>query len=218
MKKIKIYPSLLCADVLNLAQVIAQFEPHCDGFHIDVMDNHFVPNLTWGPIMVNAIAQQCTKELFVHLMVDDPSALLERLQLKAGSIVAFHVEVKGDVHNLIQQIHNKGWVASLAISPTTPVENIVTFLDSVDQVLLMSVEPGFSGQQFLHDSITRLQKIVRYKKEHKKQCAIAMDGGINEENILILTENGCEIFVIGSAIFSSKEPIKTLKRMYGGFM
>jgi ribulose-phosphate 3-epimerase len=212
--KIKIFPSLIAADVLNLQSVIDLLEPHCDGFHIDVMDNHFVPNLTWGPLMVNAIAQHSTKPLFVHLMVDDPESIVKNLQLKPSSIVAFHIESKVKIETLKNYLKQHNLISSLAINPQTDLNSIKSKLSTVDQVLLMSVNPGFSGQKFLESSIDRLKWLNKYKKEHNLDFQIAMDGGITKDNITILAQNGCTIFGIASAIFAQSDPVKALLELY----
>lgn len=210
----KIFPSLISADLLNLEDVIASFEPYCDGFHLDVMDYHFVPNLTWGPAFVNAIALCTSKPLFIHLMVDNPQNLFNLFSLRPSDSVAFHIENKINHINLINFIREKKLRACLAINPKTPLEKIFSFLPHVDQLLLMSVEPGFSGQTFLKSSIERLQSINNYRISHNLSFEIVMDGGITTNIIKQLTSFGCNEVAIASAIFSHEDPIRALKELY----
>lgn len=211
---IKIFPSLIAADQLHLANVIEELEPYCDGFHLDVMDNHFVPNLTWGPMMVNAIAKFSKKTLFVHIMAENIEKIIKKLTLRDGDIVSFHIESNTDVENINKIIKEKKAVACLAISPKTDLGQIFPYLQSFDQVLLMSVEPGFSGQSFLQDSIERLKALHTYKLQHSLKFEIGMDGGINENNIHELVQNGATLFAVASAIFSKHDVIAAIKNLY----
>jgi ribulose-phosphate 3-epimerase len=214
MKKIEIFPSLISADLMNLEQVIKELEPHCNGFHIDVMDDHFVPNLTWGPQFVNALAGLSEKPLFVHLMVEEPLRMVERLSLKPGSIVSFHIEAECRINEMKQVLDAQSLISSAAISPKTPLEKIGPFIDTVDQILLMSVNPGFSGQPFLPDSIERLDWLANFRKTLGKDFIISMDGGINRENIGECAKHGATSFGIASGIFSEPNPVAALQALY----
>ena len=214
MKHVKIFPSLIAADPLHLAHVISMLEPYCDGFHLDIMDNHFVPNLTWGPLVINAISAYTKKTLFVHIMADYPEKIIKNLMLRPGDIVAFHSESKNDFLLINNIIKEKKAMSSLAISPKIALSEIFPWLKDVDQVLLMSVQPGFSGQHFLEHSIERLKSLVAYKKAHELSFVMGMDGGINENNIQELEHEGCEIFAIASAIFSKDDTRSALKNLY----
>lgn len=213
MNAVKIFPSLIASNLFKLEALIVELEPTCDGFHVDVMDNHFVPNLTWGPLFVNQIAQFCKKPLSVHLMIENPESVIEKLKLKHKSTVAFHIESTANVEKLITLITEKA-SPSIALKPTTKLETIFPYLHNVNQVLLMSVDPGFSGQQFLSESIERLKKLVDYKQQHSLTFDIAMDGGINQDNIHELVRAGCSTFCIGSAIFQTKSPVDEIKTLY----
>lgn len=211
---IKIFPSLISADLLNLQHAIKTLEPHCDGFHIDIMDNHFVPNLTWGPMFIKAIAQATNKPLFVHLMIDNPEKFLDKIHIKKDSTVAFHIENTKNIQEMIKRIRENKWHASIAIKPNTALEKLFPFLDDIDSVLLMSVEPGFSGQQFLQGSLQRLKELSEYRSNKKMNFAIVMDGGINKNNIKTVAQNGCDEVGAASAIFDAPDPIKALKELY----
>lgn len=218
MDRITIYPSLISSDLLHLGQTIELLEPHCDGFHLDVMDNHFVPNLTWGADFVNVIAHTTTKPVSVHLMVDEPYTFLQKLDLPHMSIVHIHIESKFDIQTLIDYSHEKKYRLSLAIRPKTPLANLFAYLGMIDHVLLMSVEPGSSGQQFMPTACDRLAQLVTYLKDHTLNCAIGMDGGISTKNIGQLTTMGCEQFAIASAIFGNGYPLRALKELYTAAM
>ena len=215
MNAIKIFPSLISSpSLLNLGDIINQLSPYCDGFHVDIMDNHFVKNLSWGPSFVNQIAHFTNKPLSVHIMAEKPKGLIEQLKLKAKSSISFHVESGDNVDEILTLIKAKKLIASIALKPETPFEKITPYLDNVDQLLLMSVEPGFSSQKFLPESFERLKKVVDYKQKKSLSFEIVMDGGINKSNIHELVRLGCTGFCIASAIFDSESPVEALKDLY----
>ena len=209
----KIYPSLIAANLLELGNDIKTLEPVCDGFHIDVMDNHFVPNLTWGQMFVNVFVAASKKPLFVHLMVTNPESFLQTLTLRTIDTFCFHIETTNDPEKLISSIQDKNWLPSIALKPNTPLEEIFPFLGSIDKVLLMSVDPGYSGQPFMPSSIQRLDALAQFKKEHALDFEITMDGGINESNIGELKKRGATEFGIASAIFDSQNPVELIKKL-----
>ena len=206
---VKIYPSLIGGNLLCIEQSIKQLEPYCDGFHLDVMDNHFVPNVTFGADMVNAIAQATNKQLWVHLMVDNPRNWCDTLRLAPGSIVSFHIEAAHDHQSITKCITEKKWIPSIAINPKTPVAKILSLLNSIDHVLVMSVEPGFSGQRFLESVLPK----VRELKKAKPTITIGMDGGINLENIAQIAAAGAQDLAIASGIFGSDDPVAALQAL-----
>lgn len=207
----KIYPSLISGDLLNLEQQIKSLEPHCAGFHLDVMDFHFVPNLTWGPDFINAIRAVTQQQVWVDLLVDQPLPYLERLKLRSGDIVSIHYESMYDT-NIFYQLHIKGWKASLALDPKTPIEVIIPFLDVIDHVLLMSVVPGFSGQEFVYESVEKLKKLHLLREEHEAEFTIGMDGGLNATTLPLVLPYGIDTVAIASGIFSAKNPLEALKK------
>jgi len=208
-----IYPSLIAADVLNLQKEIETLDTHCQGYHLDVMDYHFVPNLTCGPLFINAIARITYKQLWVHLMMDNPENFIDMLTLAPKTIVNFHVELEGQRSRLIKKIAEKGWLPGIAVSPKTDIEKVFPFLDRIHQVLVMSVEPGFSGQEFQPNSIEKVEKLVGYRQTSGLDFKIGMDGGIDENNIAMLAEKGVEHFGIGSGIFKADNPVEQLKKL-----
>lgn len=206
-----IYPSLMGTNPLKLEQTIKQLDPHVHGYHVDIMDNQFVPNVTWGAQTVNAIAQATMHPLWVHLMVVKPEDWIQRLELMGGSIFSFHYEAVGSNIHFIKQIKEKNWYPSIAISPSTPVEKIFPLLPLVDQVLIMSVDPGFAGQPFITDVIKKLEPLIGYRASSKLNFRIAMDGGIKLDNIVELAQKGVEDFAVASGIFDYPDPVEALK-------
>lgn len=207
----RIFPSLIAANLIDLKQEIKRLDPHCDGYHLDIMDNHFVPNLTFGPDMVRAISSATRRQLWVHLMVDKPETWVEKLILPAESIVSFHPESNDKIPDTIKRIKEKKWMASLAIKPKTAVDEISEYLHLIDQVLVMSVEPGFSGQRFLESVVAKITPLVEYRKTHELSFAIGMDGGINATNIGMLAKLGVTDFAVASAIFGEEDPVVALQ-------
>src|SRR4030095_15228144 len=208
---ITIYPSLMAADQLNLESEIRILKNYCAGFHLDVMDNHYVPTITWGAATVNAIAQIAV--VWVHVMIDNPMVFYEQLVLKPDSIVSFHIESEINFFDSIKIIKEKKHKLSIAISPKTPISRIVPFLNIVDQVLLMSVEPGFSGQPFLISAVDRISEVVAYRQEYQWSFRIGVDGGINKNNIAMLVEKGMDDCAVGSGIFSNEDPVAALQEL-----
>lgn len=203
----------MSANILELKEEIKKLEPYCDGFHLDVMDFHFVPNLTFGPHIINMIAKTTSKELCVHLMVEHPEKFIDYLQLPENSIIAFHKTTIPKPSNFIKQIKKKGWKASLALDPDESIDNAISIIKDLDQVLVMSVRPGFSGQEFIPQTLTKVKELNKYRKKNKLTFRIAMDGGINEENLPELIKAGVDDVAIASAIFKTKDPVKALKKL-----
>lgn len=208
-----IYPSLISADLLNLQAQLEALDPYCHGYHLDVMDAHFVPNLTWGPAFINAISRSTYKKIWVHLMVEHPLTLLETLTLNPGSMVSFHIESQEEKTKLIKRIKEKQLEASIAISPKTPVDSIFPYLNSIEQVLIMSVEPGFSGQQFLPEVMHKVAQLVAYRSSSRLKFRIGIDGGVNEENIQMIAQSGVDDIACAHAIFGHADPVERLQHL-----
>lgn len=206
-----IYPSLMAADQLNLEKEIQNLKSYCAGFHLDIMDNHFVPNMTWGVATVNAIAQRA--DVWVHLMIDKPMDFYQQLTLRPDTLVSFHIESDIDFFEIIKIIKEKKHKLSIAISPKTPISRIVPFFNIADQVLLMSVDPGFSGNPFLKSSLDRLSEIFAYRQKNNYQFRIGIDGGINKENIAMLVKMGVDDCAVGAGIFHSKDSVAALQEL-----
>lgn len=202
-----IYPSLISADLLNLQTVMDNLQAVSSGWHIDIMDNHFVPNLTWGAQFANAIAQASTKPIWAHLMIDHPTLFLERLMLAPGSTVTFHIETNDDIQVLVRAIRAKNWRPSIAINPKTPLNEIYPYLALVDQALVMSVNPGHSGQQFIPETTTRVATLAQFIERNAYDVTIACDGGINRSTIAGPLHAGATEFGIAQGIFGAADPV-----------
>lgn len=198
---------------MNLQSVIEQLEPYSAGFHIDIMDNHFVPNLTWGAAMTNAIAKTTKKPLWIHLMVDDPTTWIDKFITPQDSIITIHIESQGNIKDVLQNIKKKDLKAGLAINPNTTLESINDYLPIIDQLLIMSVEPGFSGQKFIENSIKKVEKAVQLKNEHNYNYKVALDGGIDKNKIQLLKNKEITDFAVGSALFKQHNIIEAIKQL-----
>ena len=208
-----IYPTLLSLDFLNVQRELEKIDPVAHGYQLDVMDNHFVPNLTYGADFVNAVARFTYKKLWVHLMVDDPNVLLDRFFMQPESIISFHIESNAKISETIKHIEEKKWLPSIAINPKTPLEEIFPFLPVIHQVLVMSVEPGFAQQEFLPETVDRISKLVGFRQSSKLPFRIGVDGGIKANNIAQVVSEGVDDIAIASEIFMAKDPAKALKEL-----
>lgn len=208
-----ILPSLIAGDLLNLSKDISSLEPFCSKFHIDVMDFHFVPNLAFGPDFVNAIKNITKNKLEIHMMVQYPEKYVGRLNLTDGDIFTFHIESPSDLSpaQLIREINSKNWLSSIALSPNTPLEALFSIDAPFDRVLLVSVEPGFSGQDFLPHMKLKLKSLSLFRQSHGLNFTIAIDGGITKKLCQELVDLGADELVVGSAIFKNTQPAQALK-------
>ena len=201
---VEIYPSLLAADQTKLDHYVKELEPLCPGFHIDIMDNKFVPNTGISVEKANHFAKITYRQLWVHLMVEEPESYLNQLQLPPDSILTFHIESHKKSSAMIKKILEKKWLPSIAISPKTGVPEIMGFLDQIYQVLIMSVEPGFSGMPFLKEMENKIDPLVGFRNTAQLHFKIAMDGGIGFGNIKELVDKGVDQLAIGSELFNHK--------------
>ena len=207
MKKIMIAPSLLSADFSRLAEEIRDVEKAgCDALHIDVMDGHFVPNLTIGPLVVSAIRKVTKLPLDVHLMIDVPSRYVGEFRKAGADWITIHIEAENDVLKTLQEIKKLGAKAGISLRPKTPVETILPYLSELDLALVMSVEPGFGGQSFMPDMMAKV-KVLR----SKFQGLISVDGGIGAGNAFQALEAGADILVAGSAVFGKADRVKAIQ-------
>ncbi|MCK4499272.1 ribulose-phosphate 3-epimerase [Candidatus Babeliales bacterium] len=212
----KLFPSLLAADPLTIGEQIKSLEPYCDGFHIDVMDDHFVSNIGFGPSFFNAVRANTKTSLTVHLMVEEPEKWIDRLALDPPDRFVFHWEATGKTRakSLVNKIRDKGWNVGLAIKPLTSVSEIEGMLSEVDLVVLMGVEPGFSGQQFIDNVAYKISELDSLRKKLDLSFVIAVDGGVNKSNIADLLRLGAGFFPVGSAVFESPNFVEALEELY----
>ena len=211
----QVAPSVLSADFGNLQKDIeAICEADCDLVHVDVMDGHFVPNLTIGPVVVSAIAKCATKPLDIHLMVQNNTFFVELFAPLKPKYITFHIEEEKHPHRLIQKIKSYGIKAGVVLNPHTPPEVVEYILEDLDMVLLMSVNPGFGGQSFIQSVIPKAKKLNDMRDKINPKCLIEVDGGVSDKNIKQLKEVGVDVVVAGSYVFnhkSKKEAIESLQ-------
>ena len=198
----QIAPSILSANFGRLAEdVRAICEGGCDLVHVDVMDGHFVPNLTIGPVVVEAVAKVATKPLDIHLMVENNSFFVDLFAPLKPAYISFHIEEEKHPHRLIQKIRSFGIKPAIVLNPHTPPEAIEFLLDDLDMVLLMSVNPGFGGQKFIPSVIEKAKRLKTLIQKYNPNCLIEVDGGVNDLNVKQLAEAGVDIVVAGSFVY-----------------
>ena len=206
-----ISPSVLAADFTNLKpQIEAINNSEAEWIHYDVMDGHFVPNISFGPAILKQISKLTDKKLDVHIMVNDPKKVIEYFKDINVYMMTFHYEACNDntLIPTIEKIRRKGWKVGISIKPNTPAYALKGILEKVDMVLVMSVEPGFGGQSFMPDSLDKLDWLDNYRKEHGLDYLLEIDGGINEETGRLAVEHHCDVLVAGSYVFKYPEGIE----------
>ncbi|MEA3523655.1 MAG: ribulose-phosphate 3-epimerase [Campylobacterota bacterium] len=210
-----ISPSVLSADFGNLERdVKAICNAGCDFVHVDVMDGHFVPNLTIGPVVVSAIAKAATAPLDIHLMVQNNTFFVDLFAPLKPEFISFHLEEEKNPHRLIQYIRSLGIRPAIVLNPHTPAEAVEYLLRDLDMVLVMSVNPGFGGQSFIENVVEKIQRLDKLRKAINPNCLIEVDGGVSDKNIDILKSAGVDVCVAGSYVFkhkSFKEAIDSLR-------
>ena len=202
----KLYPSLLSADFLQLQKELKALEDAgVDGVHFDVMDGQFVPNISIGLPILEAVRKGTNLPIDVHLMIEEPEKYVELFAAQGADMISVHVEATPHIHRVIQQIKKTNVKAGVVINPGTSVNTIMPVLKMVDYVLVMTVNPGFGGQTFIQDSISKLDELVKIKKALNLSFEIEVDGGINDETVAIVIEHGATMLVAGSYFFKQKD-------------
>ncbi|MTD30286.1 ribulose-phosphate 3-epimerase [Planomicrobium sp. YIM 101495] len=211
---IKIAPSILAADFSKLGQEVKDVEAAgADWIHIDVMDGHFVPNITMGPIVVDALRPLTELPLDVHLMIENADRYIEAFAKAGADIITVHVEACPHLHRTLQLIRSFGVKPGVVLNPHTPIETIQHVLEDIDVVLFMTVNPGFGGQKFIHSVVPKVAALKKIIDEKGLDIEIEIDGGINAETIVPCAEAGATVFVAGSAIYNQEDRAAALTRI-----
>ena len=217
MKQKKISPSLLSADFVNLERDIKMLEEGgAHLLHVDVMDGHFVPNITIGPPVVAAIKKVSSIPLDVHLMIENPGNYVDAFIDAGADYVVVHVEAAPHLHRVLQQIKARGVKAGVSLNPHTSLSSIENVLDDLDMVLIMSVNPGFGGQSFIPQALNKVKQLKQMLKDSgNEQVEIEIDGGVKLDNIKEIADAGVDVFVSGSGIFKAEDPKAMIQQMIG---
>lgn len=213
----KIAPSILSADISKLGKDLQMLDQSdADWIHIDIMDGHFVPNITFGPSVVAAAKANTNLPLDVHLMVEEPEKMITGFIEAGATGVTVHAETTKHLHRVMQDIKKQGAHPGVVINPATPVSFIEPVLPIVDLVLVMTVNPGAGGQKFISEMVQKIEQLAHYRQKYDHDFLIQVDGGINNETIQICHEAGADVFVAGSNVFGASSPkaqIATLKQL-----
>ncbi len=204
-------PSLLSADFGNLQRDVKMLNSsEADFLHIDVMDGHFVPNISFGFPVIKSIQETASKPLDMHLMISNPDDYIDRFADLGAAIISIHYEGSVHLHRSIQSIKNRNVKAGIVLNPHTPVHVLEDIINEIDLVLIMSVNPGFGGQCFIENTYKKIRELKYLIQKHNTDCFIEVDGGVNRENASGLVEAGADILVAGNTVFSSANPEKTI--------
>jgi ribulose-phosphate 3-epimerase len=204
----KVAPSILSADFTRLGeQVLAMEAAGVDRFQVDVMDGRFVPNITFGVLAIESLRPLTRLTIEAHLMVEPPEDFIERFAKAGADTIIVHQEATPHLHRAIQQIHRLGKKAGVAINPSTPASTLSEVLGSLQLVLVMTVNPGFGGQDFIPETLSKIRQIRNAIQERGLDCEVEVDGGINQQTARLVVEAGANVLVAGSAVFDSKDGI-----------
>lgn len=207
-------PSLLAADFTRLAEEIRMVNnSRADWLHLDVMDGHFVPNITFGMFIIEAINKLCAKPLDVHLMISNPEQYIEQFRKAGADIITVHYEACDHLHRVVHQIKESGAKAGVALNPHTPVGVLEDIIEDIDLALIMSVNPGFGGQKFIYNTVPKTRKLKELISIKNTQTRIEIDGGVGLHNAQSILQAGADVLVAGSSVFRSEDPLASIERL-----
>lgn len=209
---IVIAPSILSADFSKLGEDVKMVEDAgAELLHIDIMDGHFVPNITLGPVVVESLRKVTSMEFDVHLMIENPERYIEAFAKAGANHITVSIEATRHIHRVIQQIKSLGLTAGVALNPATPLDGLTYILQELDMVLLMTVNPGFGGQKFIMEVLPKIVALSEILKEINPQCRLEVDGGINVNTARLVSRAGANILVAGAAVFACPDPSQAIK-------
>ncbi|MBQ5402360.1 MAG: ribulose-phosphate 3-epimerase [Bacteroidales bacterium] len=216
MRKPLIAPSLLSADFANLERDIRMLnESNCDWYHLDVMDGVFVPNISFGFPVMQAMARVAEKPLDVHLMIVEPEKFVPQVKALGARVMNVHQEATIHLHRLLNQIRKEGMMSGVTLNPSTPVCMVEDVLQEADVVMLMSVNPGFAGQKFIDETVEKVKRLREMIDRRNLNTLIEIDGGVSRDNAQMLVEAGVDVLVAGSAVFKAADPKKEIDILKG---
>lgn len=211
-KTIYLAPSLLAANFANLQEEINIVnETPADWLHVDVMDGRFVPNITFGMLVIEAVNRLCTKPLDVHLMIVEPEKYIEKIRMAGADQITVHYEACPHLHRTVHQIKDCGAKAGVALNPHTPISVLEDIIEALDLVIIMSVNPGFGGQKFIYQTIPKVRKLKDLITVRNTSTLIEIDGGVGLHNAEALLKAGADVLVAGNSIFGAEDPAKVIK-------
>ncbi len=214
MRQHLIAPSLLAADFTRLQDDISMVNrSEADWFHLDVMDGRFVPNITFGMFIVEAIGKMAEKPLDVHLMIVEPEKYIEAFRQAGAAVITVHYEACTHLHRVVHQIKDAGAKAGVALNPHTPVDCLSDLIEDLDLVCLMSVNPGFGGQKFIYNTLAKTRRLRNMIDTANADTLIEIDGGVGLQNAETLLQAGADVLVAGSSVFGAKDPAATISAM-----
>jgi ribulose-phosphate 3-epimerase len=212
--KFKLAPSILSADFSRLGEQILEIsKAGIDYIHIDVMDGHFVPNITIGPLVVDSIKKLTSVPLDVHLMVEHPMDYIKQFAEAGADIITIHVEAERHIYRAIDMVHNLSCKIGISLNPSTSLDTLDEILHVIDMVLIMSVNPGFGGQKFITGSLDKIKRLRQILDNRKIKAEIEVDGGITAENVKSIVKAGADVIVAGYAIFSKQDITEAIKEI-----
>jgi ribulose-phosphate 3-epimerase len=213
MDQIKIAPSLLAADFADLGKEVARIEPHVDMLHLDIMDGHFVPNISFGMPVITSLRSRTSLLFDCHMMTTNPDVYFDELREAGGDLAMIHVEAISDPTAAASKARAAGLGFGLVLNPPTPFAAVEPFMELADMILVMSVHPGFGGQSFMPEVLAKTESARKWVDEHGLSVDIQIDGGITPETARLAGQAGANVFVAGTAIFRADDPVAAIKRL-----